>query len=476
MRQLILDHFRRWWWVLALGAAYATILGWCVALPPDYLQHARGTHIFWPVWLNVQGRMFVANTFCLATGVGALLLSFDLHRGLVRGVRALPVTRKQIGRAWWWATAGIPGIASVALLFLGAGTFYLLHSDKPFPFARLMLTGVFSVLWFGTVLTTYLNKATGSGFGPARHAALVNLVTGALLIWMIFGFALSLDAVNNPIKRAAFLLAGVLMTAIGWSRAGKFDPMPGAQSSVGRALQFISSGGGSLLTPLASADTRDLVRAPHDSGAIPFLMKSAFTRIFFMMLVLIVYAGVVFRLEGLIHSWDDAVRYIGRMAAVFWTIIFFQITPILRHLRCLRTLPISTNRLAVVLMWLGILPLLALGASVAGAAWLISGSAEAIAVLGGYTFTLAPAALCICFGVWRGGGLLSSAFLLIVLIGAFALSRREIPVPLSGLIVFLCVLSAFLLTRYALNRSRQPYLSRGATEIPWSAFAGDPRR
>ena len=55
---------------------------------------------------------------------------------------------------------------------------------------------------------------------------------------MIFGFALSLDAVNSPIKRAAFLLAGVLMTAIGWSRAGKFDPMPGAQSGVGRALQF----------------------------------------------------------------------------------------------------------------------------------------------------------------------------------------------------------------------------------------------
>jgi hypothetical protein len=35
------------------------------------------------------------------------------------------------------------------------------------------------------------------------HHKLVNLVTGAA-IWMIVGFALSLDAVNNPIKRALF--------------------------------------------------------------------------------------------------------------------------------------------------------------------------------------------------------------------------------------------------------------------------------
>ena len=108
MRQLILDHFRRWWWVLALGAAYATILGWCVALPPDYLQHARGTHIFWPVWLNVQGRMFVPNTLFLATWTGAILLLFDLQRGLVRSVRALPMTSRQIGCGWWLVTAGIP--------------------------------------------------------------------------------------------------------------------------------------------------------------------------------------------------------------------------------------------------------------------------------------------------------------------------------------------------------------------------------
>lgn len=468
MKQLILDHFRRWRWVLAPGALYAMVLGWCVALPADYGGTWQGNHLYWLVWLKVLGLGFVTHTLVLATWTGAILLAFDLQRGLVRTVRALPMTSRQIGRGWWWATAGIPAIMSVALLFLGAETFYLFHPNTPFPVERLELASVLAMLWFGTGFTIYLNQPTASGFGPRRHAGLVNLVTTALLIWMTFGFALSMDAAKNPVKRGAFLLAGVLMTAIGWSRAGKFNPEPIGQSGWGRAVQFISRRSGSTLTPLASEAARDLV-----PGALPFLMKSIFTRIFFMVMILIVYAGLIFRLEGIIHSWDDAVRYVGGMAAVFWTVIFFQITPVLRHLRFLRTLPISASRLAVVLMGLGLLPLLALGVLVAGAAWLISGSAEAITVLGGYTFTLAPAALCICFGVWRGGGLLSSAFLLIILIGALVLSGGDIPVPLSGLITAVCIMSAFLLTRWALSRSRHAYLIRSAPTAPLGTVAWD---
>ena len=30
MNRLILDYFRRWWWMLALGAVYAFGLGWFI--------------------------------------------------------------------------------------------------------------------------------------------------------------------------------------------------------------------------------------------------------------------------------------------------------------------------------------------------------------------------------------------------------------------------------------------------------------
>ena len=214
MKRLILDHFRRWWWVLALGAVYALVLGWAVALPADYGEHWHGKHLFWLVWLKVQGRMFVMQTFVLATFTGAILLAFDLKRGLVRTVRALPLTTRQIGRGWWLAAAGIPAIASVLLLFLGAGTFHLSHPGNPFPAGRLALASVFTVLWFGTGFTIYLNKSTATGWGGNWRTVIVNLVVTALVIWMIFGFALSLDATKNPVKCAAFVLAGVIMTLI----------------------------------------------------------------------------------------------------------------------------------------------------------------------------------------------------------------------------------------------------------------------
>ena len=113
----------------------------------------------------------------------------------------------------------------------------------------------------------------------------------------------------------------------------------------------------------------------------------------------------------------------------------------------------------------------ALGVLVAGAAWLVTGLAAAVNVLGGYTFMLAPAAFCIWFGVWRGGGLLSLGFLLLILIGAYVLSNCEMSGPLSGLLVALCVVSSFLLTRCALKRSRHTYVCRTPAPNSWDGLA-----
>jgi len=86
MKKLILDHFRRWWWVLALGAAYALVLGWSVAIPADSGELWHGKKSFLLVWLKVQSNMFVSQVFCLAVFTGAMLLLFDLQRGVTRVV------------------------------------------------------------------------------------------------------------------------------------------------------------------------------------------------------------------------------------------------------------------------------------------------------------------------------------------------------------------------------------------------------
>src|ERR1017187_7223993 len=79
MKNIILDHFRRWWWVLALGAAYALLLGWSMAIPTDAgdLGHGKkvsGLTLIFFVWLKVQGTLFVMQVFCLTAFTGAMLL------------------------------------------------------------------------------------------------------------------------------------------------------------------------------------------------------------------------------------------------------------------------------------------------------------------------------------------------------------------------------------------------------------------
>lgn len=91
MRRLILDHFRRWWLVLALIALLTVGLGLLMCATP--------------------GQPFAFWVLLLSMWMGAGLLGLDLRHGLVRTVLALPLTARQIGRAWWFATVAIPSFA-----------------------------------------------------------------------------------------------------------------------------------------------------------------------------------------------------------------------------------------------------------------------------------------------------------------------------------------------------------------------------
>ena len=145
MKRLMLDYFRRWAWVLALGGIFEFGLGWFIANRPE------DNFEFWGLML--------------ALWAGAVLLSFDLRRGVVRAVAPLPLTARQIGRSWWLATVPLPAIALAALLFSGAGTFYHFHPTKVFPAGRLAWASIFNLMWLGTTFTCYpqLPRAAPTG-------------------------------------------------------------------------------------------------------------------------------------------------------------------------------------------------------------------------------------------------------------------------------------------------------------------------
>jgi hypothetical protein len=216
---------------------------------------------------------------------------------------------------------------------------------------------------------------------------------------------------------------------------------------------------------------------------MPLLIRATFVRGF-------CYIAAIIALMALLSRWqrqmmppgmagDMEVMLIGTMGSVMscWFIIFYQLMPVLPHLRFLRTLPVSATGLAGVMIGIAVLPLLALGAVVAGVAALSVGTPLAVTVLKSYTFMLAPGALCVFFAVWRGMGVPTGALVLVTMFGFFLAPLRlkgyfhqpEFPFIQTGAIVALCVLLAFLLTRRVLLSGSRAYRIQASpmAQHPW---------
>jgi len=431
MKRLMLDYFRRWWWVLALGGALQTRFGWSIAKRPEEAFE------FW--------------VFLVALWMGALLLNFDLQRGVARTVLALPLTARQIGRSWWLATIPIPALALTALLFLGAGTFHYFHPDTVFPAGRLALASLFVLPWLGTTFTSIYGMNNQVIFGNWRErtsATFFSLLGTA----MLFGGMLTLqDSTKQPVKFAIYLGIGALLIVAGWLRAERFV--------LGRA-SF-------RLPALRCKSPCGQYRVPGGYGGIPFLISTTCNRIF-------LYIAAMVALMALLMTWQG--QAVPRQIAIVifagtssfmvcgFTLVF-QLLPVLRQLRLLRTLPISPTRLAIVMIAMVVLPLIALGALATGVAGLALGTQAAMTFLKSYTLILAPAALSVFFAVWRGDGVSAYVLLAVTLFGFQQVTLGvqgffhypELPFSLIGPIVAAALLLALLLTRSALVRSRHAY-------------------
>ena len=426
MKRIILDHFRRWWWILALGSVFAFVQGWFIA------DNAKYAFEFW--------------ILLLALWTGANLLSLDLRHGVVRAVAVLPLTARQIGRSWWLATVAIPAIALAALLFWGAGMFYHFHPGRVFPADRLVMASLFTLLWLGSLFTMIF--PTPGFFGNGWERARTYFFSVLSMMMILPGMVFFQDASKKPFKFAIFLGVGALLTIAGWFRAERLV--------LGRASFRLAA--------LQCKAPRGRHQAPDGVGGIPFLISTTFVRTFLNGMAMVALMLLVMALQGGVNS-----HVIEIQTSIFPFLLFFliylQFTPVLRLLRFLRTLPISATRLAAVMIAIAILPFIALAPLVAGVAWLALGTPATITVLKSYTFILAPASLCIFFAVWQGAGIQAYALLLFTMFGfqqvplwlQVFFHYPEVPFSLTGKIVALCVLLAFLLTRRALMHSSHAY-------------------
>ncbi len=427
MKRVILDFFRRWWWALAVIAVFQFRVGWSIANRPD------DAFEFW--------------VFLVAIWSGAMLLNLDLKRGIVRTVATLPLTARQIGRSWWLACIPIPALALGAILFSGAGAFHFFHPDTVFPARRLVLASLFVLPWLGTTFASIYGMTYEAIVGSHRERASL-MFFSLLSMAMLFGGMLTLqDSTKQPVKFAVYLGAGALLIVAGWVRAEGFV--------LGRA-SF-------RLPALRPQNPRGPCRAPDGYGGMRFLISTTFVRAFLLITALVGLMALLMPWNGVKLPRELALAMfagIGSMMSCGF-IIVFQLLPVLRQLRFLRTLPISATRLTAALIAMMILPLITLGALVAGVAWLAMGIPAALTILNNYLFYLAPAALCVFFGVWRGDGLPTYALLVVTLFGGQQVQLRlqtffqlrELPADLTVPIAATGILLAFLLARRALQNS-----------------------
>ncbi|MGH7969912.1 MAG: hypothetical protein ACREIC_14415, partial [Limisphaerales bacterium] len=203
MNRIIIDYYRRWWWVLGLAAAGEFCLGWLMGLDPQF--------------------PFEFYAFLVSLWSGATMLSLDLRRGALRPLAVLPVTGSRMGKSWWMATVPVPAFALAALLFSGAALHYYFGSGRVLQLQRLLLSSLFTLVWLGVGFAMIFNPARGV---PAnKREFLSSMVISWLMVVTFYGsMLLCLNAAHSPVRSALLLVFGTILTVTGWFQATGFDP------------------------------------------------------------------------------------------------------------------------------------------------------------------------------------------------------------------------------------------------------------
>lgn len=452
MRRLMLDHFRRWWWVLALAGLLEFWVGRLIAnRPQDPFE-------FWAL--------------LVALWAGANLVSFDFKRGALRPVAALPLTSRQIGRSWWLATVPLPAIGLAVMLFLGAGTFCQVHPDKALPMKELILASLFTLAWLGSGFPMTFGVTRGLGGNLSQMNC--NFFLSALGIVMLFGsMLLAQGAAHNLVKCTAILGLGGFLTLVGWADAHRFDIGRGVQFYRGRPEPPKIERHQFQLTPLESKVSDNQLPAEPEYGGVPFFILSRVVRMFYIIASTSGLTALLWLWRGSPMPGHTAVVMFAGTGSLmsFGFMIVFQLLPALRQLRLLRTMPISGVGLSSALMAIMLLPLIALGGASAAVAALAMGTPAALTFLSDYTFVLAPASVCVVLAVWLGEGKPGYVVLIVIWFGSQQVQLRvqsllhvlELPLSLAAAIAAACVLLALVLTPWALLSSRHAYRGRAIT-------------
>ncbi len=454
MKLIILDHFRRWWWGWLIGGlAYGFItMGIC----------APG------------GGHKITGVFPLGFFLGAFLLSMDLQRGHTRALLALPVTPKQIGRAWWWVAVGLPVLilGAVTALVIGAMSLIAaLSHSKPILVEHGLNYWLTTALMLGTMFfaLTGMTSRPVSALGwreQARRILFGILWGGTIGLWFIYkDFNLQTQA------GAIIFFITSSLTVFGWFRAET----------------LVAERGGFRIAYQSSSVNTKPSRCAEGRGGLWFLFQTLFNRMtvmgiymfgFFILIFGVVLHAIIIPTVG--H--DSAKEVLGGNVSMFtfqfWWVMCFQMFQFAYHLRFLRTLPVSAAKLAGVLVFTPLLAMIVVlyAANLLLAAILQSPplSPEKIFQMG-FFLQISLASALIPLLAWRGLDRLTYSLMVLVLMaGMFCgiVFKSHLSAPVSGIISLLIPLASFVITKLLLEHSSTLYRPRTNLFAGWQMAAG----
>jgi hypothetical protein len=449
MKRLLLDHFRRKAWILALGAIIQVAIG-CSTVA--FAGKPGGNPLS---SMEIQIGMFM----------GAFLLSYDLSRGIARTVTTLPLTARQIGRTWWLATVAIPSAAFSALLVAGAGLYCAIHPGTTPDWDTLAIWSVALLMWMGTAYTLVFNQTpahAGNAWQRARSIAfgcLWGLMLGG-------GFWLMRNVAAHPALLSCVVILGLALTLFGWFRAG--------QLVLNRATFRLSTSDGCG----SATDSRSPAHRPGGLGGLPLLFRDSLVRTLFMGGVMVLMTSLMMLMTGQIKSWHNVVPTLTLSSPMaYWIIPFITLFSVSSQLRLLRTLPLSAGQLAGVLMALILLPLALLDTTLISLITLGTGTAAALGIVKTVVVLVAPATLAVSLIVWLGLGRMTFMLLFGFMTGAQFIPKwihfQSTPLGLLMLLAAGVGSFAWFLTRHALINSTKAYrMPAFALGNNWSVGAG----
>ncbi len=445
MKTIVLDHIRRWWWLWVLSTIACTwIVGFGSPLKPD-LSNA---------------------CFPLAMYLGVVQLSQDLMRtDLRRVLRSMPVSNRQIGRAWWWASVGVPGLLMTLIvgLVLVASRYY---GKQPLSLeaARNFLVG--NTLLFGPQFYFFSRIPSLGSFKNGRSQLLgflFSLLFMATTFSMIYFYRIFPP---HTLAWKCFVAAGSALTIASWFGAEAFarerlesPPLrPRSDQSMPRWMRS---------NKLAD-------RSMEGRGGMWFLFKTIFVRMVLMGLTMLLIGGGAFRVtQWLTNTFSSMAIQADLQVLIFLTqmlfwLILWQTMKASLHIRFLRTLPVPATSVAGTLIFAPVAAMLVVTVfATLVFAFLFSNLSYNPVELWrhGSLLQMSLAISVVPIVVWRGFDLFAGALVMAMVIGgpvSALLLKQHLQFDLLTHVVISAglILTAFLASTWLLTHSSKTYRPR----------------